>query len=97
LPTASPRRAAYLIQAYDMPEKDAKALGIGCFRANWTPDSKSVVANGVNGRDWVMVRCSLIFPGNVTEQSTEYKQPSSPATSWDGKEIVFIARKPRSR
>jgi Tol biopolymer transport system component len=86
-----------MIQVYDMRENAATTLGIGWFRANWTPDSKSVVANGVNGRNEVMVRLSLTIPRRVIEQSTEYEEPFSPSISCDGKEILFIARKPRSR
>ena len=65
--------------------------------ANWMPDSKSVVCNGGDGRDSRMVRLSLTIPRKMIEQSTEYEEPFSPAISWDGKEILFIARKPRSR
>jgi hypothetical protein len=80
-----------------MLENAVTALGIGFFRANWMPDSKSVVTNGVNGRTRVMVRLSLNIPRKSIEESTGYEQPASPSISWDGKEIVFIARKPRSR
>jgi dipeptidyl aminopeptidase/acylaminoacyl peptidase len=86
-----------MIQIYDLKENAAATLGIGWFRANWTADSKSVVANGVHDRAQVMVRLSLIIPRKVIEQSTEYEEPFSPSISSDGKEILFIARKPRSR
>jgi dipeptidyl aminopeptidase/acylaminoacyl peptidase len=84
-----------IIRVYDLREKADAILGIGWFRANWMPDSKTVVTNGVNGRDAVMVRLSLTFPKRFVQQSTDYEDPSSPCISWDGKEIIFIARKPR--
>jgi hypothetical protein len=43
-----------------------------------------------------MVRLSLNRPRKVMEQSTEYEAPFSPSVSWDGKEIIFIARRPES-
>ena len=64
------------------------------FEANWMPDSKTVVTNGLNGQDQVMVRFSLATPRKVIEQSTEYEFPSSPSFSGDGKEILFIAKRP---
>ena len=42
-----------------------------------------------------MVRMSLKLPRKVFEQSTEYEEPFSPSVSWDGKEILFIARRPK--
>ena len=80
------------------PEENAEHnLGIGWYRANWMPDNKSAVANGLIGRERVMVRLSLTFPRKVIEQSTDYEAPFSPSISWDGKEIIFIARRPGAR
>ena len=84
-----------MIHVYDLGENADASLGIGWYRANWMPDSKSVVANGLIGRERVMVRMSLALPGKVIEQSTDYEARSRHPVSWDGKEIIFIARRPR--
>ena len=83
-----------MIQVYDIRENAVANLGPGWYRANWMPDSKTVVTNGVNGRDRVMVRMSLTLPRKVIEQPSDYEDPFSPSISWDGKEILFIARRP---
>jgi hypothetical protein len=72
-------------------------LGIGWYRANWMPDSKSVVDNGYVGRKGGIVRLLLSAPGRPTEVSTEFAEPTSPCCSWDGKQIVFIAKRPNTR
>jgi Tol biopolymer transport system component len=90
----STRERPPLINIYDLRENADTTVGIGWFRANWMPDNKSVVANGFTGRKPAMVRLSLTIPRKVIEQSTEYEAPSSPSVSWDGKEIIFIARRP---
>ena len=84
-----------LIRVYDLQDKKEQTLGIGWFRANWMADSKSVVANGVIGPKTGMVRLSLDAPGQATELSTEYDEPHSPCWSWDGKQIVYVAKKPK--
>ena len=57
-------------------------------------DSQSVVANGLIGRTAGMVRLSLESPGRPAELPTEFGEPSSPCPSWNGKQIVYIARRP---
>ncbi len=84
-----------MICIYDIRENAVAKVGIGWYRASWMPDNKTVVANGLNGKDQVMVRLSLTNRRKVVEQSTEYEDPFSPAISSDGKEILFIARRPR--
>jgi Tol biopolymer transport system component len=86
-----------MIHVYDFAENSEASLGIGWYRANWMPDSKSAVANGLIGREQVMVRLSLTIRRKVIEQSTNYEAPFSPSVSWDGKEIIFIARRPEFR
>jgi Tol biopolymer transport system component len=83
-----------IIRVFDIRENAVADLGTGWYRANWMPDSKSVVSNGLNGRSRVMVRMSLTFPRKVIEQPSDYERPFSPSLSCDGKEILFIARKP---
>ncbi len=82
------------IVVHDMRENAEVPLGMGWYRANWFPDSKTVVVNGWNGRKRVMVRLSLARPRKVVEETTDYEAPFSPSVSWDGKRILFIARKP---
>jgi dipeptidyl aminopeptidase/acylaminoacyl peptidase len=86
-----------MIKVFDLEENANTTLGIGWYRADWMPDNKSVVANGLIGRERAMVRLALTYPRKVIEQSTEYEAPFSPSISWDGKEIIFIARRPGAR
>jgi Tol biopolymer transport system component len=83
-----------LIRIYDLEKKAEETLGVGWFRANWMPDSKTVVADGLIGSKPRMVRLSLDVPGRPMEVSTEYDDPQSPCSSWDGKQIVYIAKRP---
>lgn len=84
-----------LLVVHDLKTGEAKGLGYGWYRANWLPDGKSVVSNGPIGRKITMVRLSLNAPGRPVEVPTEFEEPFSPCCSSDGKEIVFIARKPK--
>jgi Tol biopolymer transport system component len=85
------------IHVIDLEENSESVLGSGWYRASWMPDSKSAVANGLIGRTQVMVRMSLTHPWKAIEQSTEYQAPFSPSVSADGKEIIFIAKRPGTR
>ena len=86
-----------MIRVADLEENSDVSLGIGWYRANWMPDSQSTVSNGLIGRERAMVRLSLTVHRKAIEQSTDYEAPFSPSVSWDGKEIIFIARRPESR
>ncbi len=86
-----------MIRVYDLITNREETLGIGWFRANWLPDSKSVVANGIIKRAPRLVRFWLGGKRKPTEISTEFDDPFSPCGSWDGKEIVYIAKRPNSR
>jgi len=86
-----------MIRVYDLRENVETPLGIGWYRGNWMPDNRTVVTNGLDARRPVMVRLSLNTPRKVVEQSTEYEDPFSPSISWDGKEIIFIAKRPQPR
>jgi Tol biopolymer transport system component len=86
----------YQICVRDLQKKRILTLGVGWYRANWTPDSKFVVANGLIGRKVGMVRLLVAAPSRTTEFSTEFEEPASPCVSWDGKQIVFIAKRPKS-
>ena len=72
----APRSAPPLIRVYDLQSKKEETLGIGWFRANWMPDSKSVVANGVLDRKFSMLRFWLDTPGLPSELITEYEDPT---------------------
>jgi Tol biopolymer transport system component len=88
--------SAPLIRVHDLENKKELTLGIGWFRANWTADSKSVVANGLIGRKFGMVRLSLDAPGLPAPLQTEFEESNSPCCSWDGKQIVFVAKRPKT-
>jgi Tol biopolymer transport system component len=85
-----------LIRVYELHNKKEETLGIGWFRANWMADSCSVIANGLIGEKVGVVRMSMDAPFQPTELSTEYDDPHSPSCSWDGKQIVYIATKPKT-
>ena len=85
-----------MIRVHDLQTNTEETLGIGWFRANWMPDSKSVVANGVIGRKLGMVRLALDAPDQATELSTDFDEPSSPCPSGDGTQIIFVARRPKT-
>jgi Tol biopolymer transport system component len=92
----SAARRPPVIRVHDLQTEKEEILGIGWFRANWMADGKSLVANGLIGRKQGMVRLSLDTPGEPAELGTEFDEPRSPCPSWDGKRIVFIARRPRA-
>jgi hypothetical protein len=43
-----------------------------------------------------MVRLYLDAPGRPTELKTEFDVAISPSGSWDGTQIIFIARRPET-
>lgn len=83
-----------LLSVHDLGAKRDAPLGVGWFRANWLPDGKSVVANGVIGGKVCMVRLSLDAPQKPEELATEFAEPFSPCCSQDAKEFIFIAKRP---
>jgi Tol biopolymer transport system component len=86
-----------LIRVHDLQKKEEETLGVGWYRANWMPDSQSMVANGMIGRKAAMVRLTLDSPGQPTDLRTEFDDPSSPCPSWNGKQLIFIAKRPQPR
>jgi Tol biopolymer transport system component len=89
------RNAAPLIRVHDLKENADATLGVGWFRANWMPDSQSVVANGMIGQTEGMVRLTLKIPRAPSALTSRFAEPSSPCVSWDGKELLYIARMPK--
>lgn len=86
-----------LIVVHNLETGENEVLGIGWFRANWMPDSRAVVCNGVVGQEIGMVRLTLGGRGRPSELPTEFDDPSSPCCSQDGQQVVFIARRPKAR
>lgn len=84
-----------LIRVYDLMTNRVETLGIGWFRANWLPDSESVIANGMIRRAPGMVRFWLGGKQEPSPLPTEFERPSSPCPSYDGKDLVYIARRPK--
>ena len=87
--------AAPIMVAFDLETRKGAAIGVGWYRGHWTPDSKSVVCNGVVGREMRMVKLYLDKPFRQTELTTEFAEPFSPSCSADGKDLVFIAKRPK--
>jgi hypothetical protein len=83
-----------LIRVHELAAGKDVTLGIGWYRVNWMPDSKDLVGNGLIDGQKLMVRFSIDTLRPV-ELHTEFEQPFSPCCSADGKEIVFIARRPK--
>jgi Tol biopolymer transport system component len=88
---------APVIFVRDLLSGKQEMLGIGWYRANWMPDSTTLVANGYVGWKECMVRLSPDSPERPEELATEFERPSSPCCSRDGKQIVFIAKRPAER
>lgn len=87
--------AGPVIRVHDLKTGQEKTLGLGWYRANWAPDGKSVVANGAIGWERAMVRILADSPRGQIELTTRYESPLSPSLSWDGKDIIYIARRPK--
>jgi Tol biopolymer transport system component len=85
-----------VIRVHDLDTKQEKTLGIGWFRANWMPDNKTVIANGVIGGEIRMVRLSPAAPFRPTELRTAYEEAVSPCCTWDGQYFAYIAKRPKS-
>jgi Tol biopolymer transport system component len=88
----SPDRPPQIL-VYDLGTARDVTLGIGWYRANWMPDSKTLVANGIVGQTVGMVRLPLAAPGKPVVLATEFENPFSPSCSQDIKQIVFIAKR----
>ncbi len=86
-----------VIRVYFLRENVDVTLEIGWFRANWWSDSESVVANGRirRGPNRQIVRMRLNAPRKPSELLTDFDEPFSPCCSWDGKDLMFIARMPK--
>lgn len=64
-----------VIRVFDLKKNQEVILGIGWFRANWMPDSRSVVANGAVDRQLCMVRLPLGGSPTPRKLPTDYEQP----------------------
>jgi Tol biopolymer transport system component len=81
------------IRVVDLQTRESKTLGIGWFRANWMPDGKALVANGIIA-GLVMVKLSVERPGEPPRPLfSQFEDPSSPCPSPDGQLLVFIAKR----
>jgi Tol biopolymer transport system component len=77
----------------DLQTRETKSLSIGWFRANWMPDGKALVANGVAGR-LAMVKIAVEGPAPSRQLFSQFENASAPCPSSDGKYLVFIAKRP---
>jgi Tol biopolymer transport system component len=84
-----------LMVAFDLKTKKGTALGIGWYRGHWTADGRAMVCNGLIGQEMRMVKLYLDKPFRQTELTTEFAGPFSPSLSLDGKDLLFIAKRPK--
>ncbi len=83
------------IRVMDIEEHAEAVVGTGWFRANWSPDGKSLFANGLAGPDRIgMVQFTVRNHWTSDPYMPEFERPSSPCPSADGKLVVFIAKRP---
>ncbi len=83
------------IRVVDVKTKKTKRVGIGWYRANWTPDGKFVVANGFIDK-YVMVKLSVEDPDEPpTQLFSQFEDALSPCPSSDGQYVVFLAKRPK--
>jgi Tol biopolymer transport system component len=84
------------IRVVDVETGRSIAIGQGWYRAQWSPDGKSLVCNGTVGRQDVMVRLSADGPAQTPERllpGTE--NGASPGFAGDAGTIVFTQQRPR--
>jgi Tol biopolymer transport system component len=85
-----PAYPAPLLRAVEVNSDRQIILGMGWFRANWTPDGKSVVAYGPGPSGALsMIRFSLATPGRP-EAFLASQRGLAPAYSKDGKKLVLV-------
>lgn len=86
---------APMIRIVTLKSDEHKFIGYGWYRANWSADGKSVVANGYRyGNDRAMVRLSVEKPSKPEVLFPELGRILSPCCSRDGKYMVFVADRP---
>jgi Tol biopolymer transport system component len=92
-----PAFAAPMIRVVDLESGGQRFLGYGWFRANWSPDGKSLASNGPgkDGQSMMFVRPSW-EPGDPQAIYPEYNGGLAPSFSADEKWMVFLARRPRT-
>jgi Tol biopolymer transport system component len=92
-----PAYRAPIVRIVDMESKQQTIIGYGWFRANWLPDGKSVVANGVSAEGaTAMVKFSTEKPSKPEIVCREFPDGLSPCYSHDGKYVVFVGKRPES-
>jgi hypothetical protein len=85
-----------LVRIIDLTTDRQKVIGVGWFRANWSGDSRFLIATGpLPTGQYGPVEISLDFPGKLKPIPTGFQSGIAPAYSADGKFLVFIARKPK--
>jgi Tol biopolymer transport system component len=83
-----------LIRVVELETGREAFVGYGRWRANWSPDGKSLVANGVLGRSKVgMVKLSAEKPGKPEAILPDFPTAESPCYSPDGKYLVFVVNR----
>ena len=81
-----------MVRIIDLKMGLQRFIGYGWFRPNWTPDSRSVTANGVLAeRKTGAIRLSVAGGNNPPTAVTEVGGATSPCFSADGRFLVFAA------
>ncbi len=81
------------IRVLDIDTEREQILGVGWWRANWSPDSRVLAANGVVGpdSDAEMIRLAADGRGRAPEPLLPGRERGmSPCYSRDGKAVVFV-------
>lgn len=81
-----------MVRIVDLKSGMQRFIGYGWFRPNWTPDSRSVTANGVLAeRKTGAIRLAATGGNNPPAPVTEVAGATSPCFSADGRLLVFAA------
>lgn len=89
-----PAMGAPLIRVIDLASKQERLVGVGWYRANWTSDSKALVANAPLAFQKIgVVKLDALKRAEPVPIATEFPSASSPHDSPDGKYRVFVAKR----
>jgi hypothetical protein len=92
-----PTSSAPEIRVVDIETGRSLTVGAGWYRPDWSPDGKSLICNGVVGRDKVMVKLSAVDPKHPPEVlPTGAGQRSSPCFAGEANAIVCVEERPRT-
>jgi Tol biopolymer transport system component len=92
-----PQKPAPIIRIVDLETNEQVVVGFGWFRANWSADSKSIVANGIVSQGKAgMVNLAADAERTPEQLFPQFRKAVSPCYSADGTKLVFIAERTSS-